>query len=202
MSGKKSGATKIILILLVLIVAVGGGLYALNNLNNSPAASSSNNTTNKNAATDKNKNSEEYVETEEFKYLVPGGWAKVDPDQLQSAGAVSGIATVSLPITQFRVAVEPASTSPDSLDSFKQATLQAIQKFQNFKIITEGPIEVSGQNGYRYTYKLGSDNMAQQDFIIVLHKDKAFSLLFTGPESNFKSQAPVLNKIISSFQLL
>lgn len=201
MSGSKTRASSVILILVLLTIGGAGVFFIVQDRQNKVKDSTTPSKTDSNQST-QTADGKKYATTSDFKYLIPEDWAAVDKTQLQAAEAVSGIATLTLPITQFRVAVVPASSSPSSLDDFKEATLETIQRFQNFKMISDGPIKVSGQDGYRYTYKLGSDGMAQQDWIIVLHKNKAFSLLFTGPETNFKEQAATMNSIITSFQLL
>lgn len=208
MSGSKFRTRNFLLVFVIALLA-GAAFFVVNKIQDDSqesqnAANASTTTAQSVAKTAKIQTTGDktYVTTAEFKYLIPKGWLTVASSQLENTGAVSGIATEGLPITQFRIAVEPAESSPSTLDEFKKVTLETIQRYQNFQILESGPIMVSGKDGYSYAYKLGSDNMAQQYWIIFLHKSKAFSLLFTGPASNFKSQATTINNIVSSFQLL
>ncbi|MGZ6004914.1 MAG: PsbP-related protein [Candidatus Saccharimonadales bacterium] len=166
---------------------------------NAPASNNSKHTNNPSSNTSTTK---KYVTTSDFKYLVPDGWTNVEADTLKQTEALSGIRVVSVPIT-FLVSYVSGNDVPKTLSDYKQKIRnETINRYSNLKILNEGSLKIDGQEAYQYTYRLGYDNLTEQQFILFLYQNKAFALTFTGPEANFKSQTTAYNLIISSFQLL
>ena len=194
MSAFKLKSKSTFVLLVIVIVAAAIWLPMLRGNKNTPVAPIE--------AVAKSSSKNKYAQTTDVKYLMPDGWAKISPSDLQAAGASSGIATIYIPITQFRVAIEPTSSSPSNSKDLNSQTLTTIKQFQNFKLLTSKPVNIDGQTAQEYTYKLGSDGKTEQELIVVLYKKRAFSLLFTGPDTNFQSQSKAIGDIVASFQLL
>jgi hypothetical protein len=139
--------------------------------------------------------------TNDFSYTIPAGWSKLPQSILDSNGATSGAATASIPPATFNVAVEAAASSPSDFTALKKEALETIQKFQDFKLVTNEAIQVGGQSGQKYVYtKTLNDTKQEQMFIVVLHNKRAFSLLFTCATSDFSSQSPAFDTILASFR--
>jgi hypothetical protein len=178
------------LILVILIFAAGAGIVALAHKKPHTAIAQRESSGPASSAAD--------IETTDFKYQQPAGWAKLSKATLDSSGAVSGIGRLSVPTATFMVKV--ANTVPANDTDLKTSTLAELHKLTKFELVSVTSTTVNGKNGVEFIYKFGGDkDRIQQDLRVVTYKGKTYFLLSNQPDPDLIHNND-LSAIVSSFK--
>lgn len=140
------------------------------------------------------------IETADFKYSKPPGWAKLSQKTLDSTGAASGIGRPTDPVASFSVKVSGAI--PKDNNDLKNSTLNELKKFTNFQLVSDVDTKVDGQAGQKFTYSFSdssNNSKTTQQMNVVPYKGKTFFLLFSSAATDYDKQASGFAGILSSF---
>lgn len=140
------------------------------------------------------------IETADFKYAKPVGWAEISPKILDSIGAASGIGRPTAPVATFSVKVSNAV--PKDNNDLKNTTLGELKKFTNFQLVSDVDTKVEGQTGQKFTYNfsdLTGNNKTTQQMSVIPYKQKTFFLLFSSAAADYDKQTSDFAGILSSF---
>ena len=141
------------------------------------------------------------IETADFKYDKPVGWAEISSKTLDSTGAASGIGRPTEPVATFSIKVSNAT--PKDNNDLKNSTLNELKKFTNFQLVSAVDTKVNSQAGQKFTYNFsdaGGNNKTTQQMSVVPYKQKTFFLLFTSTAADYDKQAGDFASILSSFK--
>lgn len=145
--------------------------------------------------------SQTYVETADFKYSKPVGWAKISQKTLDFTGAASGIGRPTEPVASFNIKISNAI--PKDNNDLKNSTLSELKKFTNFQLTSTVDTKVDGQAGQKFTYNFSDSsgkNKTTQQMSVVSYKQKTFFLLFSSAAADYDKQAGDFNNILASFK--
>lgn len=145
--------------------------------------------------------SQAYVETADFKYSKPVGWAKISQKTLDSTGAASGIGRPTEPVASFNIKISNAI--PKDNNDLKNSTLNELKKFTNFQLVSNVDTRVDGQAGQKFTYNFSDSsgkNKTTQQMSVVPYKQKTFFLLFSSAAADYDKQAGDFASILASFK--
>ncbi len=140
------------------------------------------------------------IETADFKYAKPTGWAELSPKILDSTGAASGIGRPTEPVATFSIKVSNAV--PKDNNDLKNSTLSELKKFTNFQLVADVDAKVDGQAGQKFTYNFSDSsgkNKTTQQMSVVPYKQKTFFLLFSSAATDYSKQTNDFANILSSF---
>lgn len=142
-----------------------------------------------------------YVETADFKYQKPDGWALMSQKALDASEASSGIGRPISPAGTFIVKATD-STFKDT-NELKNATLEGLKKFAYFQLLSSAETKVDGKSGYKFIYSFSDkngENKLTQQMSVTINKDRVFLLLFSSTTDDYDKQTGEFNKILDSFQ--
>ena len=148
-------------------------------------------------------NTQKYIETSDFKYIVPEGWVELDKNALDRAAASSGIGRLSSYPATFRTQIDVLLSNDTDL---KTQPLNIIKKnAPNFKQISVNSTTVDKKAGQQFVYTFtdndGKNKVRQQlSAVPVKDKDKTFLLLFSSPDDSFDKQSNDFKTILDSFK--
>lgn len=141
------------------------------------------------------------IETADFKYAKPAGWAEISKNTLSSSGASSGIGRPIEPVATFTVKV--SSVTPSGAAEIKNAVLDGPKKLPNFVLISTADTKIDGQPGqmfvYSFTGSTGQDRSTQQ-MNIIIYKQRSFFLAFQSTSANYDKQTSDFASILASFK--
>jgi len=138
------------------------------------------------------------VETADFKYVKPSGWAEISTKTLESTGAASGIGRPTDPVATFSIKVSNAI--PKDSNDLKNSTLNELKKFTNFQLLSDADTKVDGQADQKFTYTFTSgSNKITQQMNVIPYKQKTFFLLFHSTTADFDKQTSDFAGILSNF---
>ena len=139
------------------------------------------------------------IETADFSYAKPAGWAEISPKALN--GANSGIGRPTVPVATFTIKV--SSVVPKDDAEVKDSVLSAPKYLPNFGLISSESTKVNGQPGqkfiYSYTDSKGS-NKITSNMSVVVYKQRSFFLLFSSGADDYDKQVGDFDKILASFK--
>jgi hypothetical protein len=141
------------------------------------------------------------IETADFKYAKPVGWAEISQKALDSTGAASGIGRPTEPVATFSIKVSNAT--PKDNNDLKNSTLNELKKFTNFQLVSNVDTKVDGQAGQKFTYNFSGSsgkNKTTQQMSVVPYKQKTFFLLFSSATADYDKQAGDFSAILSTFK--
>ncbi len=141
------------------------------------------------------------IETSDFKYSKPVGWAEISPKILDSTGAASGIGRPTEPVATFSIKVSNAI--PKDNNDLKDTTLGELKKFTNFQLVSDVDTKLDGQPGQKFTYSFSGssgDNKTIQQMSVVPYKGKTFFLLFSSAAADYDKQTGDFSAILGTFK--
>ncbi len=142
------------------------------------------------------------IETADFKYGKPAGWAEISPKILDSTGAASGIGRPTEPVATFSVRV--SSSVPKDSNDLKNNSLNDIKKnAPNFTLISSVSTTVSGQSGQKFVYSFTDstgNNKTTQQMSVIPYKQRTFFLLFSSGGADYDKQTGDFTTILNSFK--
>ena len=141
------------------------------------------------------------IETADFKYGKPVGWAEISSKTLDSTGAASGIGRPTEPVATFSIKVSNAV--PRDNNDLKNSTLNELKKFTNFQLMSTVDTKVDGQAGQKFTYNFSDSsgkNKTTQQMSVVPYKQKTFFLLFSSAAGDYDKQTDDFASILASFK--
>lgn len=141
------------------------------------------------------------IETADFNYAKPAGWAEISPQTLASTGAASGIGRPTEPVATFSIKV--STTVPKDNNDLKNGTLNELKKFTNFQLVSDVDTKVDGQAGQKFTYSFSGssgNSKTTQQMSVVPYKGKTFFLLFSSAATDYDKQAGDFSAILASFK--
>ena len=140
------------------------------------------------------------LETDDFKYAEPVGWAKLSKDTLKASTASSGIGRVAAPSATFTVKVSPL-TPADQADLKNHALDDIKNNAPHFELLSSISAKIDGQAGQKFTYRFDSSGQykVKQELSAAVYKQKTFFLLFSAAESDFDRQQGEFTTILASF---
>jgi len=143
--------------------------------------------------------SQTYVETADFKYSKPVGWAKISQKTLDSTGAASGIGRPTEPVASFLINI--SDSIPKNNDELKNSVLSPPKNHRDFELILSESVKIDGHAGqkFAYSYTDSTGNKITQQESVVVYKQKAFILLFS-TTADYNKQAGDFNNILASFK--
>jgi len=195
-----SNSSRLTLIGIVLLLAVVGFFIFKKSGNKKPDQTSQTKTSTSNQGQPSAQTKEVSVSATDFSYQKPAGWTSLTQDKLNAQDAVSGIEHSSgLPAT-FTVAVEAATSSPSNDADVKNSVMGSLNKLPHFELLSITSTTVGGHNGQKFTYTFSNNSKTKQELTVILYKQRAFSLLFAGPDTDFNNQKADFDKILASFK--
>lgn len=138
------------------------------------------------------------IESADFTYEKPSGWAKLSQVTLDLNDAVSGIGKAPKPAASFTVKV--AESVPENDDDLTNSTLTELKKIAKFELIGTTDTKVDGKSGKLFAYQTGEADKIKQELRVIVHNKKTYFLLFTGTLAEFDAQKPDFDKILSTFK--
>jgi hypothetical protein len=182
----KTRRTTLLTVILLLVIIVIGLVLVLARGSHAPAAEHT--TTVQNA-----------VNAADYTFVVPANWAKLSSQNLASETAANGIARTDNSTTKFLLAVEPAASSPKTMDELKATTVLGLQRLTNYSLVSEKTTTVSKTPAEQFIYTFGGNAKTEQQLLVSLHNGQVFSLLFTASQQDFGPEAADFQRILSSF---
>lgn len=190
---KSKITSRVLLIILIIVITIGFFL-----VNRFPKHSSkSTNQQNSQGKTNISTTQIPYNETNDFRYSIPSGWAKLSQTVLNSQEATSGIGRISSPIASFSVKV--SSNIPKNNTDQKDSTMNELRNLSNFELLLYEETTVNNKAGQKFTYRFGGSTKIKQELTVIVYKQKTFFLLFSSNEADFNNQATDFSTILSSF---
>lgn len=138
------------------------------------------------------------IETQDFSYKRPSGWAELSQEVLNSSNASSGIGRTPAPSATFTV--RSSAATPSDATDLKNSTINELKNLSNFELINSVDKQVDGKSGQKFTYRYGNADKLKQELYVVVYKQKTFFLLFTSANADFDKQTGDFDKILADFK--
>jgi hypothetical protein len=137
-----------------------------------------------------------------FTMSYPATWTK----QENTGGSVVSFTSPSegrddLYLENMKVVVEDLSSSPLSLEQYKNAQLAKKQGLSGFNKIMDGPFKVSRFNGWKLAYTADTGMLMEWVEIYTIKGTTAYDLSFSAQESHYYNYVVAMDTMINSFQL-
>lgn len=137
------------------------------------------------------------IEAGSFDYPRPANWVKLSKEFLDSNSANSGIGYLNQPVTFM---VQVSDSVPSIETELKNSTLKAIQKLENFELISSESTKVDNISGQKFIFRFGGQEKSKKEMNVVVYKNKTYFLLYAAPEADYDKYLADYSSILSGFK--